>query len=266
MKKLMIAAVAGVLAVAANADTYKKSCVEELVCPYGYQIKIFVKTTGAGGVIGGDCGDKACLRVPATRRLAGFIYGSTAYGPSIGKCGELGTVCDCNAWNEGELLLWNYDTKKEAMPKTAKIVQLDRIYAGDATTVEMAFKFEGWDYDFNLAGFGRVAKRNDIWTLKFAQGFCAGVIPAPNCNGDCGETAPARVWAMCGYGSYEKSYPVWAPKTTAAYGKWTIDWSSSVYNRVSTGLDLTPGAGWDKINAIPFKGGKEIRYLPDVSL
>ena len=258
MKKLMIAAVAGVLAVAANADV-KKTCVEELICPYGYQIKIFVKTTGAGPAVD-SCGDASCVRIPATRRLAGFIYGSTAYGDIPGPCSETNTVCQCNQWDEGELLLWNYDTKKEAMPKTAKIVQLDRIYTGDSTTVEMAFKFEGWNYDFNLAGFGRVAKRNNIWTLKFAQGFCAGVIPAPNCNGDCGETAPARVWAMCGevsLGANEKYAPEWAPKTTAAYGKWTIDWSSTVYNRVAAGQTLLPGSSWDaKLSEIPFTVAK----------
>ena len=252
MKKLMIAAVAGVLAVAANADV-KKTCVEELICPYGYQIKIFVKTTGAGPAVD-SCGDASCVRVPATRRLAGFIYGSTAYGDIPGPCSETNTVCQCNQWDEGELLLWNYDTKKEAMPKTAKIVQLDRIYTGDSTTVEMAFKFEGWNYDFNLAGFGRVAKRNDMWTLKFAQGFCAGVIPAPSCDKGCEEIVPALTWTVC---QSEKTAPAFAPKTTAAYGKWTIDWSATVYNRVAAGQTLLPGSSWDaKLSEIPFTVAK----------
>ena len=257
MKKLMIAALAVASAVAANAAV-KKTCVEELICPYGYQIKIFVKTTGAGPALD-SCGDASCVRIPATRRLAGFIYGATAYGDRPGPCSETNTVCQCNQWDEGELLLWNYDTKKEAMPKTAKIVQLDRIYTGDTTTVEMAFKFEGWNYDFNLAGFGRVAKRNDIWTLKFAQGFCAGVIPAPSCDKGCEEIVPALTWPMCDKFRLdnERLPPSFAPKTTAAYGKWTIDWSSTVYNRVAAGQTLLPGSSWDaKLSEIPFTVAK----------
>ena len=247
MKKLMIAAVAGVLAVAANA---KQSCIEEIVCPYGYQIKIFVKTTGAGGVIGGACSDAECLRVPATRRLAGFIYGATPYDDMPGQCSETNTVCSCNMWNEGELLLWNYDTKKEAMPKKVELVQLDRIFAGDSTTVEMALKFTGWNYDFNLAGFGRVALRNNMWTLKFAQDFCAGVIPAPSCDKGCAEIVPANCWFIC---DSEKAAPIFQPFTTAAYGKWTIDWSATVYNRVATGAGLRPGTAWDDVKEAPIK-------------
>ena len=246
MKKLMIAAVAGVLAVAANA---KQSCIEEIVCPYGYQIKIFVKTTGAGGVIGGACNEAECLRVPATRRLAGFIYGATPY-QEVGLCSETNAVCSCNLWNEGELLLWNYDTKKEAMPKKVELVQLDRIFAGDSTTVEMALKFTGWNYDFNLAGFGRVAKRNGEWTLKFAQGFCAGVIPAPSCDKGCEDIVPANCWTIC---DSEKAEPIFQPFTTAAYGKWTIDWSATVYNRVATGASLRPGTAWDDVKEASIK-------------
>ena len=249
MKKLMIAAVAGVLAVAANAETFNK-CGETFACPFGYQIKIFVKTTGSAAAKA-DCGD-ACVRVPATRRLAGFVYGATAFGGDGGQgpCGETNTVCSCNMWNEGELLLWNYDTKAEAMPKTAKIVQLDRIYTGDTTTIEMAVKFEGWGYDFNLAGFGRVAGRNGLPTIKFAQGFCAGVIPAPTCQADrCSQKAIAAAWTIC---QKPSEAPVFAPETTAAYGKWTLDWSATVYNRYASGMTLIPGKNWEEMKEIPF--------------
>lgn len=246
MKKLMIAAAALTLGYVATAA----SCGESVVtiredCPFGYQLKIFVKTTGAGGVLDA-CGEAACLRVPATRRLAGFIYGATCVG-GTGPCGEAGG-CTCNQWEDAEFLLWNYDTKAEVMPKAVEVLQLDRIFNGDTTTAEIAFRLVGNSYDFTLAGFGRTFKRNGIWTLKYALGFCAGVIPSAACNDGCVDVPLNGVWSMC---ASETAAPDTLTDTTAAYGKWTLDWSSTLYYRIQNGLPVTsPGSTWEGDNHV----------------
>ena len=247
MKKLMIAAAAVAMVGGAFADSC--SCAEPKACAFGYQLKVFVKTTAAYGINGakGYCGDqdRYCVRVPATKRFAGFIYGTTT--GRTGICGE--GYCDCNQWENGnaELVFWNYDTKQEIAPK-AKILQMDRIYTGDTQTFEMAFDLD----DMRFGGFGKWFYRNDVKTVKYASGFCAGLIPAEKCTaGVCGETADSKVWAMC---DSERLPPQVAEKTTVAYGKWTLDWSSTIYNRVTAGQQVNqPGQSWQVAKEVSFK-------------
>ena len=249
MKKLMIAAAAVAMVGGAFADDC--SCSEPKACAFGYQLKVFVKTTAAQGLDGATtaCGDTArfCVRVPATKRFAGFIYGTTAQG-GAGLCGEAG-ACSCNEWENGsaELVFWNYDTKQEIAPK-AKIIQMDRIYTGDTQTFEMAFDLD----NMRFGGFGKWFYRNNVKTVKYASGFCAGVIPAEKCTaGVCGETADSKVWAMC---DSEMLAPQVAEKTTVAYGKWTLDWSATIFNRVTAGEQVTqPGASWEVAKPVAFK-------------
>ena len=247
MKKLAIAAFAAALTGAAVADNCNPDPIN---CVYGYQVKIYLKTTGAFATASNTvtCADGACVRVPAVKRMAGFIYGTTAEGTAT--CGPKG--CDCNAWDGAELLLWDYDTKREAMPKTAKIDVLDRIFTGDTSTVELAFTLD----DMKYAGFGRAAKRNGAWTLKWATGFGAGTLPAPACTTckttcgvtECAESGKALAWEVC---ASESTAPTYAGKT-AAYGKWTIDWSATVFNRVTNSQTLIPGANWEAIDPVKF--------------
>lgn len=207
---------------------------------------MYVKTTAAQKA-DPACGS-VCLRTPATKRLAGFIYGTTSYKEPDCGCGE--GSCGCNNWKNAEFLLWDYDTKREAMPKSVKMVQLDRIYNGDTSTVELAMSLDGNGYDLNLAGHGRAAKRNGQWTLKNASGFCAGVIPAEVCKFPCSDVASA-VWSMC---ADETQAPDLYAKTTAAYGKWTIDWSPTIFNRVTAGEQIMqPGASWEVAKPVAFK-------------
>ena len=241
MKKLIVSMVMLAGALVASA-----SCSEGAKCPFGYQIKIFVKTTAAQKAEPG-CGS-VCLRVPATKRLAGFIYGTTSYKEPDCGCGE--GSCGCNEWKDAEFLMWDYDTKKEAMPKSVKLVQLDRIYNGDTKTVELTMSLDGNGYDMNIAGFGNTAKRNDVWTLKSASGFCAGVIPAEVCKFPCSDVASA-VWTMC---ANENQAPDFYAKTTSAYGKWTLNWSPTVYSRLLKGEQVSkPGVEWDEIKPIAIK-------------
>ena len=252
MKKLMIVA-AAMMAGAAFADV--NPCTEP--CPFGYQIKIYLKTTDAGSISNYNakatgCFDKACLRKPAVKRFAGFIYGTT--GEETVLCGEGG--CECNDWANADLVMWDYDTKKEAAPAEAKLALLDRIYNGDTTTAEICFNLDKMTY----AGFGRVAKRNGKWTLKYAAGFAAGLLPqkcttctaTDTCTEECtaSEDMSVSVWAMC---ASEKSAPAVTAEKTAAYGKWTIDWSSTIANRVYNNQQVTqPGAGWQVATPVEF--------------
>lgn len=234
MKKLMIAAAV----TAMTAGAFAADCAETVDCPYGYQIKVMVKTTTAATVQGvkeEECDESAnCVRVPATKRFAGFIYGSTEKGEEL--CGE--GACGCNDWSGAKLILWNYDTKALAQPEAAGITQFDRIFAGDTTTVELAFQFD----NLVFAGFGKVAKRNGSWTLWNASGFCAGQIKADSCKAsECAEEESAACWLIC---ADEKTAPTETPETTVAYGKWTIDWSATVYNRYAAGQSLQPSASW----------------------
>ena len=241
MKKLMVVAAAALMAAGAFADDC--SCGTKVKCPFGYQLKVFVKTTGPASV-SGDCGT-TCLRVPATKRFAGFIYGSTADG-AAGLCGIKG--CACNEWEAGtsEIVLWNYDTKKEVAITNAKIVQSDRIFNGDTTTFELAFSIN----QMAFAGFGRTFKREGVWTAKYAAGFCAGLIEADSCALQC-STQGSQVWSMC---AAETAAPDIKSKTAVAYGKWTIDWSSTIYSRLANGEQVTqPGASWDAAKPVNFK-------------
>ena len=255
MKKLMIAAAL----VAATIGAQAEDCSE--ACPFGYQIKIMVKTTAttnleAFNAQASDCKDTYCLRVPATRRFAGFIYGTTE--EETVECPEKG--CACNEWDEANLVLWNYDSKQTAKVEKWELLQLDRILDGDTTTFEMAFDID----QLRFGGFGKVAKRptnGGKWTIKNASGFCAGLIPqmCSTCKettcGECTEedVTPVAVWGIC---DNESAAPAEESETTVAYGKWTIDWSSTVYNRVLNKQDLTkPGAEWGVAEPVTITSG-----------
>lgn len=247
MKKLMFVAAVAAAAFGAQAD----DCSE--ACPFGYQIKVMVKTTGTASLEAfnaqaSECKDTYCLRVPATRRFAGFIYGTTEEEEVL--CGEGG--CACNEWTGANLVLWDYDSKKAAKVEAWTLLQLDRILNGDTSTFEMAFDFDS----LRFAGFGRVAKRNGKWTIKNASGFCAGLIPqmCSTCKettcGECTEedVTPVAVWAIC---DNEAAAPAVESNTTVAFGKWTLDWSATVYNRILNKQDVTqPGAAWGKAEPI----------------
>ena len=246
MKKMIVAAAAAVLAFGAVAA---EQCGEK--CPFGYQIKIYLKTTDAGSLSNKLNCTELCLRKPAVKRFAGFIYGTT--GEEKVTCGEGG--CCCNDWSGADLVMWNYDTKEEANPTKAQILLLDRIYNVDTTTAEICFGIDEMVY----SGFGRVAKRNGKWTLKYAAGFGAGLL-AQQCStckqvlcGECKgkKSTPVSVWAIC---ADETSAPALKAPFTAAYGKWTIDWSSTIYNRVLNKQDVTqPGAAWQVAKPTSFK-------------
>ena len=261
MKKLMILAAVAALSAGAFADdcgcAEPSPCTEP--CPFGYQIKIYLKTTQPGTIKEAPtcgCEETAayCLRKPGIVRFAGFIYGTTE--AQAATCSEA-AGCECNDWAQSELVMWNYDTKKEVAPN-AQLHLLDRIFNGDTTTAEICFSLDQMTY----AGFGRVAKRNGKWTLKSASGFGAGLLPqqCSECEKscDCSETcttAPVQVWLIC---ADESKAPNACAPYTAAYGKWTIDWSATVYNRLNTKQQVTkPGADWEQGVPVLFSQNEE---------
>lgn len=257
MKKLMIAAAVAAMTAGAFAGD---PCTQP--CPFGYQIKVALKTTSTLSVSNQTTACEAfCFRGPASRRLAGFVFGNTSVDDSD-PCG--GTGCNCNAWGEGaKLAMWNYDTKQAANFEAMTGIQLDRIFSRklDTSMVEIAFDLD----DLRFAGFGYAAKRDGKWTIKNLAGFCAGTLPQKcttcssfdPCTGACEDTAEAvvKVWGIC---DDESLAPAIESENTVAYGKWTIDWSATVYNKV---LDKTlsvdanevqPGSDWGKATPIAF--------------
>ena len=238
MKKLMIALAAAAMVGGAFAE--EDPCTAP--CPFGYQFKTVLKTTSAQVVSNSVLCTGFCLRGPASVRLAGFIYGTTDVEDDD-PCGGKG--CACNEWAGAKLLLWNYDTKAAAMPQAASISVLDRIISrkGDTTMVEIAFDLD----DLRFAGFGYVAKRNGKWTIKNLAGFCAGQLSqkciacseVDPCTGACTQEdeSAVLVWGIC---DNESATPEVVAEKTAAYGKWTIDWSATVYNKVENKASLIP--------------------------
>ena len=110
--------------------------------------------------------------------------------------------------------------------------------------VEIAFQMDQMSY----AGFGYAAKRNGQWTIKNLAGFCAGVLPQ-RCTGKCNDEEPIRVWSVC---ASENAAPGVESTSTTAYGKWTIDWSPTVYYRVENDQSLIPGPTWADIEPVSF--------------
>ena len=260
MKKLMIAAaVAAMTAGAFAAEAEETVCNEK--CPFGYQIKVALKTTSTLSVSNRTTECKEyCFRGPASLRLAGFVWGITEEDGDD-PCGEKG--CKCNAWDGAKIQMWNYDTHAAAQFTAMAGLQLDRIFSRnlDSTMVEIAFDLD----QLRFAGFGYVAKRNGKWTIKNLAGFCAGVLPqecrscseTDPCTEECkawDDTAPVKVWGIC---DSEAAAPSVESPTTAAYGKWTLDWSAAVYQHVydkdySAEAGLRPGQTWGTCAPIDF--------------
>ncbi len=207
-------------------------------CAFGYQIKIMVKTTDGNVITNcGPCNQTACVRSPATKRYVGYIFGKS----------DDAIACDCNEWSNAEIVLWNYDTKKAAVPTVASIKILDRIYSGDSATAEITFTLD----DMTFSGFGRCSRRSDgTVALKQASGFCAGSMPAPTCSScDCGDATPTKVWSIC---SSPADMPEEECDNTTCYGKWAMTWSALVEDRVIKGLDMIPGAEWEAAEPVSF--------------
>lgn len=238
---LAITAVAGV----ASAAT----CGED--CPFGYRLKVMVRTTGSCSVTAQSACDEcstATYRGPVIRRLMGMVYGSTA--TEAGTCGDTG--CACNTWEDNAYVaFYDYDNASPMTldADTTELIQLNRIgcKAEDRQKAEMAFTV-GFTCSENVAqmtfaGFGLCGNHNGKITVGAISGYCAGQLPAGAVvsNGPCADPTTVcgnLVWNLCCNTSYSCAY-------TAAYGKWTLVWDSTIADKVGSNLTASAATtGW----------------------
>ena len=251
MKKVMIAAAITALVGAASAA----SCTD---CPFGYRLKVMVRTTASCNVVTKDACNEcttAAYRGPVIRRFMGMVYGTTATEPGV--CGDNG--CACNDWKDtANVAFFDYDA---AAPLTldagaTELIQLNRIgcKAEDRNKAEMAFAV-GFTCKENVAqlvfaGFGYVGNHDGKITLGSVSGYCAGQLPsgATINNGPCVDPTTNcgnLAWNICCNTSYLCAY-------TAAYGKWTLVWDNGITDKVGTNLtEAQAKTGWG--TAIPVK-------------
>ena len=245
MKKVMIAAAVAALTGIATAAT----CGED--CPFGYRFKVMVRTTASCSVVAQSACDEcttATYRGPAIRRFMGLVYGVT--DTEQGTCGETG--CGCNTWEDNAYVaFFDYDN---ASPMTldadaTELLQLNRIgcKAEDRQKAEMAFAV-GFTCGDNVAqmtfaGFGLCGNHNGKITVGAISGYCAGQLPAGAVisNGPCADPTTVcgnYAWNLCCNTSYICAY-------TAAYGKWTLVWDSTIADKVGSNLTSSQAkTGW----------------------
>ena len=238
---LAITAVAGV----ASAAT----CGED--CPFGYRLKVMVRTTGSCSVTAQSACDEcstATYRGPVIRRFMGMVYGTTA--TEAGTCGDTG--CACNTWEDNAYVaFYDYDNASPMTldADTTELIQLNRIgcKAEDRQKAEMAFTV-GFTCSENVAqmtfaGFGLCGNHNGKITVGAISGYCAGQLPAGAVvsNGPCADPTTVcgnLVWNLCCNTSYTCAY-------TAAYGTWTLVWDSTIADKVGANLTATAAqTGW----------------------
>lgn len=237
MKKVIMA-----FAMAAAATFASASCTD---CPFGYRVKVMVRTTDSCSSI--NTAKSACdecnmvsFRGPAIRRFVGVVYGTTS--TEAGVCDDTG--CACNDWKDtASIAFFDFDTGRPVAldAGTTELIQLNRIgcKAEDRAKAEMAFTV-GFTCGKNVAkmtfaGFGLCGNHNGKITIGAISGYCAGQLPASAVTAsgspcvdptvDCGNYA----WNICCNTYYKCAY-------TAAYGKWTFVWDTGVANKVGSNL------------------------------
>ena len=279
MKKLMIAAAAAALvggAFAADCGECADKCTPcAEPCPFGYRLKVMVRTTASCNVTkGSECGEcsSANYRGPVIRRFMGMVYGTV--GTEAGNCGEQG--CACNDWKDtANIALYDYDHSLAVALDYAELIQLNRIgcKAADRNKAEMAFSVGFLCNDkptgaMTFAGFGLCGNHNGKITIGSISGYCAGLLPAGQVEvKDCKEvsTCGNLVWNLCCNTSYTCT-------TTAAYGKWTLVWDSDVASKVSGATESLNSAnafevktGWGTAKAVPLADARACKDVACVN-
>lgn len=239
MKKLVIMTAL----VASSFVGFGGACNVSEPCPFGYRLRVMVRTTETCSRSEGcgPCGDKVTMkfRAPAIRRFVGLVYGTTPTVASSCGCSDV-VGCECNSWNDAYIALYDYDTKLPYEATSAEFLQLNRVGCENTQRdkVELAFalttKCEDATATMTFAGFGTCGNHDGNITIGSVGGYCAGLLPAgtyddPGPCGDLGCIAGNNVWNLCDNTYFES-------KTTAAYGKWTFTWDSSIAAKVGTNL------------------------------
>lgn len=258
MKKMIMA-----LAIAAvSGFASASSCTD---CPFGYRLKVMVRTTGSCSAVNtaksacDEC-SMASFRGPVVRKLIGVVYGTTA--TEAGVCGDTG--CACNDWKDtASVAFFDYDDGRPvALDASAtELLQLNRIgcKAEDRAKAEMAFQV-GFACGSNVAkmtfaGFGLCGNHDGKITLGAVSGYCAGQLPSGTvtANGPCADPTVEcgnMAWNICCNTYYKCAY-------TAAYGKWTLVWDPGMTDKV--GSNLTADAartGWGTATPVALRDAR----------
>lgn len=258
MKKVMIAlAVTAVAGIASAA-----SCTD---CPFGYRLKVMVRTTASCNVVAKDACNEcstATYRGPVIRRFMGMVYGTTA--TEAGICGDTG--CACNDWKDtANVAFFDYDNAGPMIldADTTELIQLNRIgcKAEDRQKAEMAFTvgFKCNDTSvpaqMTFAGFGLCGNHDGKITLGAVSGYCAGLLPAGAVisNGPCADPTTVcgnYAWNLCCNTQYLCAF-------TAAYGKWTLVWDAGITDKVGTNLtEAQAKTGWGTATPVKLADGR----------
>ena len=266
MMALAIAAVAGV----ASAS----SCGED--CPFGYRLKVMVRTTASCKVVSKDACNECTTdnyRGPVIRRFMGMVYGVTSGTNS--PCSEVVNQCDCNTWeNNAYVAFYDYDnaTPMVLNADMTELIQLNRIgcKAEDRNKAEMAFSIgfvcketsDAYPAQMMFAGFGLCGNHNGQRTVGAISGYCAGRLPAGATVKElCSDVTSCGnlVWNLCCNTSYKCYY-------TAAYGKWTLVWDSTIADKVGSNLTLGSDAkaktGWGTADAVLLADKRDCKDVP----
>ena len=235
MKKLMIAAVAALMAGAMFADDCGlKGCI------YAYRLKLAGKTVkGKNLAASSECENGACWAKKASLRIAGYLYKVDA---DKDECD-----CDCATGTllgakDPDFIFWN--EKKEAVKFEEVKIDLAEILrnGGLKDKAQLLITLD----DLNLAGFG--VFNPQTLKLKRAHGFFAGKLPAAQCMSPDPEDSckliptDAFVFDPC-----EISGDGRASEGSIAYGRWNLAYKSEKVALIkSVGLTaLRPAAFTD---------------------
>ena len=248
----------------ASASSCNDPCGE--ACPFGYRLKVMVRTTGSCNAINtaktacDEC-NMASFRGPVIRRFMGLVYGTT--GTESNGCRDTG--CACNDWKDtAKVAFFDYDTSRPVAldAGTTELLQLNRIgcKAEDRAKAEMAFQV-GFGCGENVAamtfaGFGLCGNHNGKITVGAISGYCAGQLPAATTiaatspcadpTTDCGNMA----WNICCNTYYKCAY-------TAAYGKWTLVWDTGIASKVGINLtDAGAKTAWGTATPVALKDAR----------
>lgn len=203
MKKLMIAALVAAMGGVAMAD-----CAEPAGCAYAYRMKLAGKcTTSKYKDASSACAEGNCWVKPKSYRVAGYLYNAA-------ECGDEA----CCPLSDGFLFHFWDANKDEVKFEAVEIPVYDVLRNGGAMDkAQLCIKLD----ELVLAGFGSYKPSKNY--LLSANGFFAGLLPAPQCNwkdAECeDQEAVANVFAPCGLEQGEAANGI-------AYGRWSLTYKA----------------------------------------
>ena len=177
MKKLMMFAAAMTIVGGAYAADCLRPDEEEKDCALVYNFKASLKTT-AGAVTKGSAYDPelcdrvssaACYRKPGRLNWTGVLY----------VCG-----CDCTAFSEASLDIWNKKAGAFATVDTEWSILNLLGSKGRGVEVLWSAGSDGDDFALTMAGFGKFDNRKKALHIKSLSGTAVGSKIAPECEKD----------------------------------------------------------------------------------